>query len=54
MLAMNGTDRKQCSKHTNFVLLTDKVTFLSVHSAQAYVELEIRLHSLLILAQDIF
>jgi len=34
--------------------LTDKVAFLSVLAAQAYVEVEIMLHSFLISAQDIF
>jgi len=54
MLAMNGTNRKPCSKHMNFEFLTDKVAFLSVHAEQAYVEVEIRLHAFLISAQDIF
>ena len=54
MLAMNGTDRKQCSKQREFVFLTAKVTLLSVHASQAYIEVEIRLHSFLILEQDIF
>jgi hypothetical protein len=54
MLAMNGTDSKQCSKQRESVFLTAKVTLLSVHVSQAYVEMEIRLHSFLISAQGYF